>query len=108
MATCSKYGEGKYALATLILGPRLQSLARKRALASWQAYCQKFGFDLVIFYEALDESPRAHQRSPAWQKCLVADSDVLKGYAAVCWIDADIIINSREAGSVFAGVPESV
>jgi hypothetical protein len=105
LPTISRYGKGEFALATLVLGRKLDSLIRERALASWEAYCEKYGLDLVIFDQALDESPRANDRSPAWQKCLVADSEVLRRYSAVCWVDADIIINAKAAKSVFAFVP---
>jgi len=101
----SRYGNGEFAIATLVLGKCLSSVVRKRALESWTSYCRKFGIDLVIFDRALDDSPRAKRRSAAWQKCLVADSAVLRSYAAVCWIDADIIINNQQAKSVFAAVP---
>jgi len=100
------FGEGRRALATLLVGARLRSQFKRRALPSWKAYCRRFGLDLVIFDAPLDESPRAMLRSPAWQKCLVADSDALKRYSSACWIDGDIMVNPKAAPSVFEHVPE--
>lgn len=98
-------GNGTTALVTLVVGRRLTRLFRSRALPSWITYCKYFGVDLLIFDALLDVSSRAMGRSPAWQKCLVADCDILKNYKAVCWIDADIIINQVLAPSIFEFVP---
>lgn len=104
MPQIERNGGGEYALVTLAAGAKLASLVARAARPSWRRYCQKHGYDLVVFEDLLDRSARAAARSPAWQKCLVADNDVLKGYSAACWIDADIIINDRAAEPVFAGV----
>jgi hypothetical protein len=99
------FGRGRTALTTLLVGARLTHLFRKSSFLSWKIYCERFGFDLVIFDTPLDDTLRGIHRSPAWQKCLVADSNALKKYATVCWIDADVIINHRMAPSIFDHVP---
>jgi hypothetical protein len=67
-------------------------------------YTEQFNYDLAVIQEPLDSSPRAKARSPAWQKCLVLDPKIAKGYERVIWVDADIIINPS-APSITSGVP---
>lgn len=93
------------ALVTIALGDAYRRLFHDKAEAGWKTYCDRHGFDLVVFEVPLDTSPRATARSPAWQKCLVLERPELAAYRQVCWVDTDILIRP-DAPSVFAHVPE--
>jgi hypothetical protein len=94
----------KTALVTLAIGEdyatRFERLCRK----NWVAYAERHSFDLVVFKQPLDDSPRAQGRSPAWQKCLVLGASEVASYDRVAWVDSDILINPM-APSVFDSVP---
>ncbi|CAA6605490.1 conserved hypothetical protein [Rhodospirillaceae bacterium LM-1] len=95
------------ALVTIALGEDYIRLFHQKAEPGWKAYCDRHGFDLVVFETPLDESPRAAARSPAWQKCLILERPELSRYRQICWVDTDILIRP-DAPSVFAGVPEEL
>ena len=94
----------KCAIATLCVGERLQHRFRQAFLPTWENYCQRHKLELVVLEGPIDSSPRARGRSPAWQKCLVHQADVLGGYDRIAWLDADIVV-SPEAPNVFDAVP---
>ncbi|TAN49179.1 MAG: hypothetical protein EPN26_11665 [Rhodospirillales bacterium] len=97
----------RQALVTIALGEDYIRLFQEKAEPGWKTYCDRHGFDLVVFEIALDDSPRAQARSPSWQKCLILERPELAPYRQICWVDADIMIRP-ESPSVFAGVPEDM
>jgi hypothetical protein len=94
----------KTAIVTLVLGPEYQAIWRNLCASQWRAYADRHGYDIVAIERPLDDSPRASQRSPAWQKCLILNPSVCGHYDRVVWVDTDIIINSQ-APAICAGVP---
>jgi hypothetical protein len=94
----------KVALTTLIIGDTYVDNWNRACRANWEAYCRRHGYDLVLFDQPLDTSPRARARSPAWQKCLIPAHARVDAYDAVVWVDSDIVINP-EAPPIHAGVP---
>lgn len=93
------------ALVTLAVGAKFRSRFDRLCTPSWTRYAQRHGLDVVVFDRPLDTSDRALRRSPAWQKCLVAEQPELAAYEQVTWIDADIIINAETAPCIFDYVP---
>jgi hypothetical protein len=90
-------------LATLAVGDKhRQVFARVRP--TWEAYCEKHGYDLVVFDRLLDE---ADARSPAWQKLLILDQPHTRDAERVVWLDCDIALNVQKAPDIAAGVPAS-
>lgn len=94
----------KKALVTLCLGDRLRETFRGAFLPTWKVYCQQHGLELVVLDRPLDESPRARDRSPAWQKCLVHRAPELRDVERIAWVDADVMI-APTAPDIFAAVP---
>lgn len=92
------------ALVTLVIGDEFRLRWKALSEKGWLAYCSRHGFDLVVIGQALDATPRAQARSPAWQKLLVLDPAVTGKYERVIWVDADIIINPN-APSIVQEVP---
>jgi hypothetical protein len=90
------------ALATLCIGEDYQARWDKYCSGNWRRYCDRHGYDLVIFREPLDTSPRARARSPAWQKCLVLSE--LARYERVIWVDSDVVIHPA-APAIHADAP---
>lgn len=93
------------ALVSLVLGNRYRERFQQQCYASWKAYADRHGFDLLVFTEPLDISPRAQSRSAAWQKCVAITHQTAMRYEQVVWMDSDILINSSSATSVFDSVP---
>lgn len=91
-------------LVTLVIGDEFRLRWKAVSEKGWLAYCSQHGFDLVVISEALDTSPRARARSPAWQKLLVLDPAIAGRYKRVIWVDADIITNPT-APSITQDVP---
>lgn len=92
------------ALVTLAIGSRHFDAWNNVARKGWTAYCERHGYDLIVFDQPLDTSARAAARSPAWQKCLVLGQDRMKDYDRVVWLDSDVLVNPL-APSIVEGVP---
>lgn len=92
------------AIVTLTIGKSFQERWQKVCRPNWQIYAERHGYDLICIDEPLDDSPRARQRSPAWQKCLILGQDLARGYERIVWIDADVLINPSSPDIAY-GVP---
>jgi hypothetical protein len=93
------------AIVTLAIGEtylkRWESLCRD----NWQQYANRHGYDVICIDTPLDNSSRAEQRSPAWQKCLILSEKLVQHYERVVWIDSDILINAATAPCIVKDVP---
>lgn len=94
----------KKAIVTLAVGKRHGTMFEKHCRLLWSQYAEKYGFDLIVYADSLDDSALAKSRSPAWQKCLVLSNPTVQKYEQVVWIDSDILINPTSP-DVTAGVP---
>lgn len=92
------------AIVTIVIGEKHAGSWKKYCQAHWQAYADKYGYDLICLEEPLDSSSRAKLRSPAWQKCLILSQGFAIEYKTVVWIDSDILLNDK-APDVAIGVP---
>jgi hypothetical protein len=93
------------AIVTLAVGEKYISIFDKYCRPNWQKYADTFGYDLIVIKEALDNSERAKQRSPSWQKLLILSQNWSDKYDQIVWIDTDVIINNNNAYDICAGVP---
>jgi hypothetical protein len=91
-------------LATLAIDRYAESW-RQLCRPSWRRYADRHGYALVAFDRPLDASARAQARSPAWQKLLILEQPEIRDFARVVWIDADVVINARQAPPIDADVP---
>jgi hypothetical protein len=62
---------------------------------NWTRWADQHGYDVRMFNQPLDHSPKAQGRAPAWQKLLVMASPELKAYDSCLWVDADILIHPQ-------------
>lgn len=92
------------AIITLLIGDRYQADWRRFSRRYWLGYAERHGLDLLPVAHALDVSPRASKRSPAWQKLLVLSQDFARKYDRIIWVDADVAINPT-APLISEGVP---
>lgn len=92
------------AIVSLVVGKRHTRLFRRYAEASWRAYANRIGADLVVFDHQIDDSETARRRSVSWQKCLAVQHASVGKYRQVAWLDSDIVI-APSAPSVFDDVP---
>jgi len=93
------------ALVTLTIGPYFQDAFRQIAEPSWREYAERFGYELIVIANPLDNSARAQQRSPAWQKCLVASEPWAADFDRIVWLDCDLVINNATAPDISLAVP---
>src|SRR5688572_19595633 len=93
------------AIASLAIGEPYYSNWQKYCAAGWKAYAAKHQLDLIVITEALDRSPLAAGRSPAWQKCLVAGQEFALKYRQIVLLDCDVAINPRLAPNICDQVP---
>lgn len=82
----------KNAIVSIVIGENFQSVWERLCRKSWEEYAAKLELDIIILRTALDDSPLAQGRSPAWQKLLILQQPWAQRYARVIWLDADIII----------------
>jgi len=93
------------AIVTLAIGDRYWQHWKSICEPNWRAYGAKHGFDIICFDKPLDNSARARNRSPAWQKCLILSQDIVQKYDRIVWLDSDILINHHIAPPIDSGVP---
>ncbi len=93
------------AIVTILLGEKHQRLFNQFSRFSWERYCEKNSYDLVLINEWLDDSPRAKNRHIGWQKMLILSQDWSSQYDRVVWIDSDIIINEATPFDISETVP---
>ncbi len=96
----------KKAMVSIALGGEFEEYYRKHCKQGWGNYADRYGYDIIIFTDALDTSARAGQRSPSWQKCLIFRQPELHGYERVVWVDIDVVINPK-APCIVSQVPEA-
>lgn len=92
------------ALVTLTIGDKYINNFDKYCHSSWSKYARRYGLDLIVITNPIDDSVRAQSRSPAWQKCLILSHADVARYDQVAWIDSDILINTASP-DVFESVP---
>jgi hypothetical protein len=92
------------AIVTLTIGDEHRNRWLRRCDENWRRYAERHGYDLIRFDEPLDDSPRAWERSPSWQKLLILDQPELAGYEQVVWLDSDILFG-EEAECIADRVP---
>ena len=85
--------ENTKAIVTLAIGKYYLERWQKLCAENWSKYANNHGYEIICIDTALDNSPRAQSRSPAWQKCLILGDERVKKYNQVVWIDSDILIN---------------
>lgn len=100
-----KQPNSKKLLVTLAVGKSFLADWQQWLSASWTAYAERHGYDIVVFTESLDDRKRAQQRSISWQKCLVLNQPICQQYERVVWVDSDVLINPS-APCIVAQVPE--
>lgn len=95
------------AIITFVVGDKYQeNFASARRL--WERYCARYDIDLIVVDQFLDDSDRARQRSPAWQKCLLMSDERLLRYDQVAWVDSDILIMPAAPDIFAATSPDRV
>jgi len=93
------------AIVTMTLGDSVFQRWKDICEENWRDYGLKHDIDIVVLDRALDESPRAKSRSPAWQKCLILEHAEVLHYERVAWFDADIFFNVEDAPDIFGDCP---
>jgi hypothetical protein len=95
------------AIVSVVIGEAYEATWRRFCAASWVAYAERIGVDLIVFKDRIDKADLA--RSPAWQKLLIPGLSWMQRYERILWLDSDIII-SPGAPDIFAyaGPPEKV
>jgi hypothetical protein len=95
---------GRTAIVTLAIGDEFAGRWRRLCEPNWRAYAERHGYDLICLDEPLDDSQRARDRSPSWQKLLVLGQPFASEYERIVWVDADVIFGD-DAPAITAGVP---
>jgi len=80
------------AIVTLAVGERCYRPWHDHLLPGWQCWCDRHGYQLVVFDHLLDTSAVAQNRSPAWQKLLAMAAPELRPFEQALWIDADVML----------------
>lgn len=88
---------GGKALTTMVIGSDYRSMWDGLYRRSVEAYAERHGYELVVIDAAIDPRPKAAERTPHWQKCLILEHPRLRDREHVAWIDADIFVNFHAA-----------
>jgi hypothetical protein len=95
---------GRAALVTLAIGAEVSERWHRVCESNWRAYADKHGYDLICIEEPLDNSRRARERSPSWQKLLLLGQPFASEYERIIWVDADVVFGT-DAPAITQDVP---
>ena len=93
------------AIVTIAVGKRFNRMVNKICRENWELYAAKYGYELIVIDELLDNSERGRSRCAAWQKCLILSQKWSDKYERIVWIDTDILINPN-APDICDGIAE--
>ena len=92
------------AVVTLAIGDGFARRWREVCEGNWREYCDRHAYDLICITEPLDDSSRARDRSPSWQKLLILGQPFAGEYDRIVWVDSDVYF-APGAPEIAAGVP---
>ncbi|MGD1703992.1 hypothetical protein [Dapis sp. BLCC M229] len=92
------------AIVTLALDKKYIQEWKNFCQKNWHQYANKYGYDIICIENSLDDSERAKQRTPAWQKCLILSQEFSQNYEIIVWADSDILINWYNAPCIVKDV----
>ena len=95
---------GRTAIVTLAIGKEFSERWHRLCEENWHDYADRHGYDVICLEEPLDDSQRARDRSPSWQKLLVLGQPFAADYERIVWVDADVVFG-EDAPAITAGVP---
>jgi hypothetical protein len=97
--------KNKKAIATIAIGEKYLATFNNICCENWEAYGDRFGYDIILITSPLDVSQRAMNRSASWQKLLILSQSWSNEYERIVWVDLDVIINNTNAYDICDGVP---
>lgn len=92
------------AIVTLAVGDDYIAGFMKHARPTWEPYCAKHGYDLILLTDPIDPGCDFSRKSIHWQKLLIGSLPQLRDYRGIAWLDGDILINHRMAPCIFSEV----
>jgi hypothetical protein len=95
---------GRTALVTLAVGDEFAERWHRLCEPNWRGYADRHGYDVICLEDPLDDSRRARDRSPSWQKLLVLGQPFASEYERIVWVDSDVVFGD-EAPAITADVP---
>ena len=95
------------AVVTLVVGGHYTERFLLRARPTWESYCQKHDYDLILLTEPIDKDCDFSRKSIHWQKLLIGLLPQLKEYRHLVWIDGDVIINYHLAPCIVSTLKEN-
>lgn len=81
------------AIVTLAVGDGYTANFMANVRPTWEPYCEKHGYDLILLTEPIDRDCDFSVKSVHWQKLLIGLLPRLKEYGHIVWLDGDILIN---------------
>lgn len=94
------------ALVTLAVGEAYVANFHKTVRPTWEPYCQRHGYDLVLLDAPIDPNLDPGRKSIHWQKLLIGLLPGLRPYKRLVWIDGDILINHTQAPCIVSAAAE--
>ncbi|MHA1597997.1 MAG: hypothetical protein ACTSV1_04680, partial [Alphaproteobacteria bacterium] len=85
------------AVVTLAVGDDHLAEFMGFAKATWEPYCQRHGYDLIVLTEPIDGQADLDRTPIHWQKLLVGQMPGAERYDHMVWVDTDIVINHHLA-----------
>jgi hypothetical protein len=92
------------AIVTLAIGDEFSDRWHRLCEENWREYADRHGYDVICVEEPLDDSQRARDRSPSWQKLLLLGQPFASEYERIVWVDCDVVFGA-EAPAITDGVP---
>lgn len=95
-------------IVTLLIGEPYRIMWENTFADTWRRYAAAHGYDIVVIDDYIDPTPRARERSPHWQKCLILEHPEVRRHQHVVWIDSDIMINYHTAPCIVEATPSGM
>lgn len=95
---------GRAAIVTLAVGAEFADRWHRLCEENWTRYADRHGYDVICLEDPLDDSQRARDRSPSWQKLLILGQPFAGEYDRIVWVDSDVVFGEA-APAITDGVP---
>ena len=98
-----KPGRSGNTIVTLLITKKYYNFWKKYVYKNWKIYCDKFDIGLIVIDNFVDTSKS--KKKITWHKLLIGkeilNSNISKKISNVCYLDADILMNSYGAPDIF-------
>lgn len=90
------------AIVTFVVGQATADMFNNYVYESWKRYAARHDYELIVLDEPVRPNALTPERPIVFQRLILFEHPALKGFDDVVYVDADIIINYRDAPCILS------